>query len=40
MDEVKVVYEGQDISIFELLPAEHFSSSLVLVVTLLQQWTV
>ena len=24
MDEVKVVYEGQDISIFELLPAEHF----------------
>ena len=24
MDEVKVVYEGQDISIYELLPAEHF----------------
>ena len=24
MDEVKVVYEGQDISIFEQLPAEHF----------------
>ena len=24
MNEVKVVYEGQDISIFELLPAEHF----------------
>ena len=24
IDEVKVVYEGQDISIFELLPAEHF----------------
>ena len=35
MNEVKVVYEGQDISIFELLPAEHFSSSLVLVITLL-----
>lgn len=35
MDEVKVVYEGQDISIYELLPAEHFSSSLVLVITLL-----
>ena len=24
MDEVKVVYEGQDIIIYELLPAEHF----------------
>ena len=24
MNEVKVVYEGQDISIYELLPAEHF----------------
>lgn len=40
MDEVKVVYEGQDISIFELLRPNIFSSSLVLVVTLLQQWTV
>lgn len=35
MDEVKVVYEGQDISIYERLSAEHFSSSLVLVITLL-----
>lgn len=24
MDEVKVVYEGQDIGVYELLPAEHF----------------
>ncbi|WP_294615458.1 radical SAM protein [uncultured Bacteroides sp.] len=24
MDEVKVVYEGQDIEVYELLPAEHF----------------
>jgi len=24
MDEVKVVYEGQDIAVYELLPAEHF----------------
>lgn len=38
IDEVKVVYEGQDISIFELLPAEHFSSSLVLVLILLIRW--
>ncbi|MDR0893623.1 MAG: 7-carboxy-7-deazaguanine synthase QueE [Mediterranea sp.] len=24
MDEVKVVYEGQDLGLYELLPAEHF----------------
>lgn len=24
MDEVKVVYEGQDINVYELLPAKHF----------------
>ena len=24
MDEVKVVYEGQNIDVYELLPAEHF----------------
>jgi organic radical activating enzyme len=24
MDEVKVVYEGQDLDVYELLPAEHF----------------
>lgn len=24
MDEVKVVYEGQDVSVYEQLPAEHF----------------
>lgn len=24
MDEVKVVYEGQDLAVYELLPAEHF----------------
>jgi len=24
MDEVKVVYEGQDITVYELLPAGHF----------------
>jgi len=38
MDEVKVVYEGQNIDVYEQLPAEHFFLSLVLVITPQKRW--
>lgn len=38
MDEVKVVYEGQDISVYESLPAGHFSCNPVLAAILRKLW--
>lgn len=38
MDEVKVVYEGQDITVYELLPAGHFFCSLVHAAMLRKLW--